>query len=96
MLPVIIKDSALDEIQHAYDYLEEIEKDLGEKLLLKITEFVEVIENNPYIFRVGYKQVRQARVKPFQYLLRYKIFKDYVAVIQLFHSKQHPKRKTYK
>jgi hypothetical protein len=24
MLPVIIKDSALDEIQNAYDYLEEI------------------------------------------------------------------------
>lgn len=96
MLPVIIKDSVVKDIQKAYDYLEEQEKNLGEKLLQKITEYVEVVETNPYIFKVGYRQVRQARVKPFQYLLRYKIYKEYVAVIQLFHSKQHPKRKTYK
>jgi len=96
MLPVRIKDSAIEDIQKAYDYLEGQEKDLGEKLLQKITEYVEVIETNPYIFRLGYRQVRQAQVKPFQYLLIYKIYKDYVVVIQLFHSKQHPKRKSYK
>jgi plasmid stabilization system protein ParE len=77
MLPVIIKDSALDDIQKAYDYLEKQEKDLGEKLLQKLTEYVEVMETNPYIFKVSYRQVRQARVKPFQYLLRYKIYKEY-------------------
>lgn len=96
MLPVIFKDDALNDIQKAYDYLEAQEKNLGEKLLQKITEYVAVFETNPFIFKIGYRQVRQARIKPFQYLLRYKIYKDYVAVIQLFHSKQHPKRKSYK
>ena len=96
MLTVIFKDDALNDIQKAYDYLEVQEKNLGEKLLQKITEYVTVIETNPYIFKIGYKQVRQSRIKPFQYLLRYKIYKDTVVVIQLFHSKQHPKKKTYK
>jgi hypothetical protein len=69
MLPVIFKDDALNDIQKAYDYLEVQEKNLGEKLLQKITEYVAVIETNPYIFKIGYRQVRQARIKPFQYLL---------------------------
>jgi hypothetical protein len=54
------------------------------------------METNPYIFKEGYKKIRQVRIKPFQYVLRYKIYKDYVAVIQLFHGKQHPKKKITK
>jgi plasmid stabilization system protein ParE len=96
MLPVIFKDSSVEDLQKAYNYLEEQETGLGEKLLEKITEYVEVIETNPYIFRSGYKQVRQVRIKPFQYLLRYKTYDRFVAIIQLFHSKQHPKRKVNK
>jgi len=41
-------------------------KILGEKLLDKITEYVAVFETNPFIFKIGYRQVRQARIKPFQ------------------------------
>lgn len=96
MLPVIIKDTAAVHIQKAYDYLEEQEPKLGEKLLNRIEEYVAIIETNPYIFKAGYRQVRQIRVKPFIYILRYKIYKDYVAVIQLFHGKQHPKKKLHK
>jgi len=96
MYPLIFKDSAVDDLQKAYDYLEEQEKGLGEKLIQRIAEYVEVIETNPFIFKLGYRQVRQVRLKPFQYLLRYKIYKGFVGVIQVFHAKQHPKRKVYK
>jgi plasmid stabilization system protein ParE len=95
MFPVLFKDSTVGDIQKAYDFLEQQEIELGEKLLQKITEYVEVIETNPYLFKPGYRHIRQVRLKPFQYLLRYKVYKEYVAVIQLFHSKQHPKRKTF-
>ena len=96
MLPFRVTDSALDDVQKAYDYLEGQENNLGEKLLKKITEYVELIETNPYLFRPGYRQVRQVRVKPFQFVLRYKIYREYIALIQLFHSKRHPKKKSYK
>jgi hypothetical protein len=39
MLPFRVTDSALDDIQKAYDYLEGQENNLGEKLLKKITEY---------------------------------------------------------
>ncbi|WP_317896668.1 type II toxin-antitoxin system RelE/ParE family toxin [Aurantibacillus circumpalustris] len=90
MLPVLIFDNAAKDFQKAYTYLEEQENGLGEKLLSRITEYIEVIETNPYIFKSGYRQIRQAKIKPFQHLLRYKVFQDYVAVIQLFHWKQNP------
>jgi hypothetical protein len=96
MLPVILKDKAVENMQQAYDYLEEQEAGLGEKLLQKTTEYINVIESNPYIFRTGHRQVRQVCIKPFQYLLRYKIYNKYVAVVHLIHSKHHPKKRIYK
>ncbi len=96
MLTVIIKDKAVENIQAAFDYLEQQEKNLGEKLLSKIDEYIEIINHNPHLFKSGYRQVRQVRIQPFQYLLRYKIYKNFVVVIQLFHPKQHPKKKINK
>ncbi|MDP2386332.1 MAG: type II toxin-antitoxin system RelE/ParE family toxin [Bacteroidota bacterium] len=96
MFPSIIKDQAAEDIQEAYEYLESKEKDLGEKLLKRIEEYLEIIESNPYIFKEGYKKVRQIRVKPFQYILRYKIYKGFVGVIQLYHGRQHPNKRVYK
>ena len=63
MLPVVIKDQALEDIQQAYNYLELKEVDLGEKLLKYIEEYIEIIEINPYLFKEGYKKVRQVRNK---------------------------------
>jgi toxin ParE1/3/4 len=93
MLPVVIKDKVAQNIQEEYAYLEKEEIGLGEKLLNQIDEYLEIIEINPYIFKSGYRQVRQVRVKPFKYLLRYKVYKDFIAVIQLIHGKKHPKKR---
>ena len=96
MLPIIIKDKAVEDLQKAYIYLEEQEKHLGEKLLKYLDEYAEIIQINPYLFGEDYKTIRQVRIKPFKYILRYKIYKEYIAIIQLFHSQQHPKKKTIK
>lgn len=96
MYPAVIKDTAAADIQKAYDYLEDQEAGLGERFLQSLTDYMSVIESNPYLFRSGYRQVRQVRIKPYQYLLRYKIYSNYVVVIQLFHAKQHPKKKNYR
>ncbi len=69
---------------------------MGEKLLHRIDAYIEIIKMNPYIFREDYKKIWQVRVKPFKYILRYKIYKNHVAVIQLFFGKQHPSKKKNK
>jgi hypothetical protein len=52
MLPVIIKDSALDDIQKAYDYLEKQEKDLGEKLLKSLQNMWKSWKPTPTFLRL--------------------------------------------
>lgn len=40
MYALIFKDSAVDDLQKAFDYLEEQEKGLGDKLVQRISEYV--------------------------------------------------------
>lgn len=96
MLKAIIKDQALNDIQKAYNYLEEQQEKLGENLLSRLDEYLEIIELNPYLFKEGYKKVRQVRIKPFQYILHYKIYKADIVIIQLFQAKQNPKKRALK
>ncbi len=93
MYHLVIKDSAVDEIKSAFSYLESKEKDLGEKMLQKLTTYLRLIESNPFVFKAGYRQVRQAQVHPFEYLIRYKIYSKNIIVIQYFHAKRNPRRK---
>lgn len=93
MLPIVLTDKAIADIQLAYDHLESKEHRLGEKLLSQIEEYFSIIELNPLLFREDYKKIRQVQVKPFRYLLRYKILKHQIVVIQLFHGNQNPKKK---
>lgn len=93
MRSLVIKDSAVIEIQQAFEYLESKETDLGARMLQKLSIYLEVIQSNPHVFAAEYRQVRSTRIHPFQFLIRYKIYNDYIIVIQFFHGKQNPKRK---
>jgi plasmid stabilization system protein ParE len=94
-VPVIFEDRAVSDIQKAYDYLEIQQTNLGEKLLSSIEEYVDVIRIFPGIFKEDdkNKKVRQVRIKPFGYLLRYKVHNNSVIVVQLIHGKQSPRKK---
>ncbi|MCC6369960.1 MAG: type II toxin-antitoxin system RelE/ParE family toxin [Bacteroidia bacterium] len=93
MLPLLVKDDALADIQKAYDYLEEKQNGLGERLLQRLEEYLSIIEMNPMLFKEEYKKVRQLRVQPFQYVLRFKVYKNYIGIIQLFNTHQSPNKK---
>jgi addiction module RelE/StbE family toxin len=93
MYKLFITDDAKADIQKAYDYLEKERVNSGEKLMDRIEALLEIIQNNPKLFVEKYKNVRQIRVSPFQYLMLYKIYGKRVLFFQLFHAKQHPARK---
>jgi len=92
MYTVTISNEALFDMQEAYNYLESKESGAGEKLLRQTDEYLSIIELNPYLFKENYKKVRQVNVKPFRYLLRYKIYKTRIVVIQLFHGNLNPNK----
>ena len=93
MYKVIVTDDAKADLQKAYDYLETERKGLGENLLLRIEHFLELLQSNPKIYAFKYKNTRQVRVKPFQYLILYKLYGNTILFFQLFHGKQHPSKK---
>ncbi len=93
MYKLIVTDDAKADLQKAYDYLETERKGLGENLLIKVGYFLEILQSNPKIYALKYKNTRQIRVKPFQYLILYKLYKDTILFFQLFHGKQHPSEK---
>ena len=93
MLPITLTDKAKKDIQEAYNFLESNDLNLGEKLLESIDEYLGIIELNPLLFKAEYKNVRQVRVKPFRYLIRYKVYTDEIVIIQLFQGNQHPKKR---
>ncbi len=93
MIPLLISDSALVDIQKAYDYLESEQQELGNNLLKRIEVYISFVESNPFLFKEDYKNIRQVRIKPFKYILRYKIYKDKIIFFQLFHGKLHPTKK---
>lgn len=90
MYTVTISNEALFDMQQAYNYLEGKENGAGEKLLHRIDEYLSIIELNPLLFKENFKKVRQVNIKPFRYLLRYKIYKKDIVVIQLFHGNLNP------
>ena len=92
MYKITISNEALFDMQEAYNYLERKESGAGEKLLKQTDEYLSIIELNPRLFRENYKKVRQVNVKPFRYLLRYKIYKKRIVVIQLFHGNLNPNK----
>ncbi|MES2837328.1 MAG: type II toxin-antitoxin system RelE/ParE family toxin [Bacteroidota bacterium] len=93
MYPVIFLEKAIAELEDAFVYLEEKENNLGLKFIKKTEEYLSIIQKNPAIFVDDYKGVRQVRIVPFSYILRYKVFKKYLAIIQIYHSKQNSIKK---
>ena len=93
MYKLVVTDDAKADIQSAYDYLESQRKNLGETLLIKMDSVLELLHSNPEIYALKYKDTRQVRVKPFQYLILFKLYGDTILFFQLFHGKQHPVKK---
>jgi toxin ParE1/3/4 len=84
---------AEDELSEAYDWYEERQTGLGNRLFREVNHYLGVIEKNPFHFQIRYPQsLRAAPLKIFPYLVIYWIdeSKRVVYVTSIFHTSRDP------
>lgn len=89
---VIIQPEAEFDLDEAYAYLEEQQPRLGFEMLAKLTETIELLEENPFLFQKVYGEKRRAVVQKFGYNLIYKIKDETVYILAILHGSRDPKR----
>jgi plasmid stabilization system protein ParE len=81
---------ARDDAHEAYAWYERQSPGLGNRFLRHVDECIELIQANPELFEVVYKQYRRAIVRRFPYVVFYKHEVETVRVHSIFQSAQNP------
>ena len=87
---LIIKEEAKHEIVEAYNWYEDKQNKLGDKLLVSLDECFNTILKNPKIFAKQIQNIRQAIVKTFPYVVIYEIEQKQIIVYAVFNTNQNP------
>ena len=90
---VVLKDRARHSISDAINYYETQQKNLGERFLLTVKEYIGVIQNTPYLFPKTTLIYHEAYIHRFPYIIIYAINEDEIVILDVFHTSQHPKKK---
>lgn len=89
---VIIQPEAELDLDEAHAYFEEQRSGLGFEFLADLTETLELLEDNPYLFQEVYGELRRAIVHRFGYNLIYKVVEKEVYILAIMHGSREPKR----
>ena len=84
---------AEEEYSSAYNYYEDQQYGLGEKLEKEIEYVLDKLKVNPFLFQRKYKHYREAILKRFPYYIVYEIIDNTVIIHSFFHAHRNPKRK---
>lgn len=90
---LIIDDKATFEIQEAFDYYEDKSIGLGERFLLTVEEYFEIIKNNPKQFQVKREEIREAHLQKFPFVIVFQMVKEIIIVYSIFHTSRNPSTK---
>jgi plasmid stabilization system protein ParE len=90
-----LKDHALNELTEAFLWYEKEQEGLGYLFRTKFLEKLNKICNNPYHYKVSYKNCHEALTDKFPFLIVYKIDEKAgcVIVVAIFHTSRNPKKK---
>ncbi len=93
-LILILDPLAKLDIDDNIDWYEEKQVGLGSRFYDKVKTILDLIEQNPYIFPVKYKNTRTAPVSDFPFTVHYFIDKQnmVVAVLCIFKTPQSPQK----
>lgn len=89
---VIIQPEAEQDLDEAYAYLEGQRTGLGFDLLADLTEVIELLEQNPFLFPKVLGEKRRAVVQRFGYNLIFKIVEGDVFILAIMHGSRDPRR----
>ena len=88
---VIIQPEAEADLDEAFEYLQNIQKDLGFDLLANFTDIISYLEDNPLMFQTVFENKRRAVIERFKYNVIYKIKGETVYILAIIHGKKNPK-----
>jgi len=88
---VVIWPEAEEDLREAKAWYERCREGLGDEFLSCIEETIESIRCTPFLYGVVYKDVRRALVRRFPYGIFYRVAKDRVVVLAVFHASRDPR-----
>jgi plasmid stabilization system protein ParE len=90
--PLIIKPEAEADLDDAKDWYERQRPGLGDAFLLAIEEALNRIRQTPEMHAVLKKNVRRSLLPRFPYGIFYRVEKEQIVVLGVFHNRRDPRR----
>lgn len=93
---IFVTDEAEAEIENAYDWYEEQEKNLGRKFIFRVEVAYKLILDFPLGFPARRKDYRECFIGIFPFVIIYRVVGNKIIVYKVFHTKRNPKTKRIK
>lgn len=81
------------EFDDSFLWYEEALIGLGEEFMWEVESMVELIRREPRLFQIKKKNLREAPLKNFPYLIIYRIKGHNITITSVFHTSRNPKKK---
>jgi len=89
---LIIKEEAAIDIEDAYWWYENKQHNLGDLFLEFLEKSFSSIIVNPKIYAKKYKEMRQAPLQKFPFVVIYEIEEKNIIIFAVFHTSRNPKK----
>ena len=90
-LPIVMRRQARAEYDAAVDwYREQQRPGLDMRFISAVNEVLQLIREMPEVYRVVFRDIRQALVPGFPYCIHYRVRRSSIAVLSVFHTSRNP------
>ncbi len=89
---LIITEAAETDIISAFQWYEEQKGSLGADFKIQISKTIQAIQINPLKIQKRYNHIRVIFTKKFPYGIHYKISKNQIIILAIFHTSMNPKK----
>jgi len=90
---VLFKEQAVRDVEVSFLYYEEQQPGLGVQFIEQMDNTMASVSENPVLWPVRYRQVREAMVRRFPFVILYEVEENHIIVYSVFHTSQHPGKK---
>ena len=76
--------------QHAIQWYDERDHELGDDFLQKVNECITSVEKNPEKYPIVHRKIRRALIKRFPYEILFEIENDEIIIYAIYHCARDP------
>lgn len=87
-LPLALEPEAEADLLEAFEWYEKQRDGLGREFMECVDDALEQVANNPHLFAITHRGVRQALIRRFPYVICFLIEPDRIAVIAVIHGRR--------